>query len=61
MKVRFGRDGKVTKAWIVKSSGYPTVDLPIIASIYRWKAKGKKLRELNRPFEVKIHLILGRH
>ena len=59
VKVRFDRNGQVTKAWIVKSSGYPSVDLPIIASIYRWKAKGKKLTELNRPFEVEIHLILG--
>ena len=57
-KIRFNRKGRVIKAWMIKSSGYPSVDVPIIASIYKWRAKGKKLAELEGPFEVEMHLIL---
>ena len=59
VKVRFDRDGKVIKAWITQSSGYPSVDVPIVASMYRWRAKGKRLAELKGPFEVEIHILLG--
>ena len=57
-KVQFDRNGRVTRAWFTRSSGYPSVDLPVVASIYRWRATGKKLEELNRPFELEINIIL---
>ena len=60
-KVRFDRNGRVIRVWLTRSSGYPSVDLPVVASMYRWRAKGKKLAELNRPFELEINMILVPH
>ena len=60
-KVQFDRNGRVIRAWLTKSSGYPSVDLPVVASMYRWRATGKKLAELNRPFEIEINIILVSH
>ena len=58
VRVVFSKDGDVIDADIIKSSEYPNVDGPILASLYRWHASGKKLAELNRSFEVTIAVIL---
>ncbi len=44
--ITFGRDGSVTAARILKSSGAPDVDEPVLNSVYGWKAKGKDLDKL---------------
>ena len=59
--VQFDRHGRVIRAWLTKSSGYPSVDLPVVASMCRWRAKGRKLAELNRPFQLEIDIILVSH
>lgn len=44
----FGRDGRVKKARIVTSSGYPEeVDQPVLDAVYTWRAKGKALAKIN--------------
>ncbi len=58
VKVVFNKQGTVINADIVKSSDYPNIDGPIVASLYKWQATGKKLAEMNRSFEVTIHIIL---
>lgn len=51
-------DGRVIKAELVRSSGYPNVDGPVLASLYRWRAAGKRLAQLKQPLTVQIELIL---
>ena len=51
-------DGRVIEAKLITSSGYPNVDGPVLASLYQWRATGLKLDELDRPFELKIRLVL---
>ena len=58
VKVVFDRDGAVIDAQITKSSTYPNIDGPILASLYKWKATGHMLEELNAPFSVTIRIIL---
>lgn len=58
VRIRFDQDGKVLKAWIVRTSGYPSVDSPLVASMYEWRATGRKLEEFGRPFELTIDVIL---
>jgi len=53
------RDGRVINAILIKSSGYPNIDGPVLASLYKWRAQGEKLRRRNRPFELGIELILN--
>ncbi|MBL4590567.1 MAG: hypothetical protein JKY96_01265, partial [Phycisphaerales bacterium] len=61
--IRFGRDGKVKYADFLTSkdrkrrhdTGYVEVDSPLLAAIYQWRAKGKRLLELdpNAPNDPK--------
>lgn len=46
LDVRFNRSGAVFKATIVKSSGSPDVDSPVLAAVYGWTARGKDLELL---------------
>ncbi len=55
------RDGRVIQAELIRSSGYPDVDGPVEASLYLWRASGRRLAELDRPFELKIELIMTGH
>lgn len=58
-KIEFGPDGKVTRAVLIRSTGHAGYDAPIEASLYRWRAKGKRLEELNRSFVIYVDLLLG--
>jgi hypothetical protein len=58
--VRFDRTGKVTKAVLTTNTGQDSWDAPIVASLYEWRASGRKLEELDGPFEIEIELLLGR-
>ncbi len=60
VRIVFDKYGTVIEAEVLRSSGYPNIDGPILASLYKWKASGKKLEQLNRSFEVKINIILLR-
>lgn len=55
------RDGRVVEAILVRSSGYPNVDGPVVASLYKWRARGEKLAQLHRPFDLQVELILLGH
>lgn len=46
--IRFGKDGSVLSASIKPGteSGAPTIDEPILDSVYRWRASGKDIDEL---------------
>ena len=48
VRVTFNRAGRVTKAEFVRgrSTGYPEVDGPLLTAMYRWTARGAKLREI---------------
>ncbi len=52
------QDGRVIHAKLIRSSGYPNVDGPVLASLYKWQATGQKLAQLGRPFEIRVELIL---
>ena len=59
VRVMFDRAGTVTKAQLRKRTGYPEVDTPVRASLYRWRAGGKRLAEMDRPFQIDILLEIG--
>ncbi len=46
--IKFGKDGSVISASIKQGteSGQPTIDEPILDSVYRWRAAGQDLDEL---------------
>lgn len=58
VRVVFNKEGTVVQAEVLRSSGYANIDGPILASLYKWKASGRKLEQLNRSFEVNINIIL---
>jgi len=59
VRVLFNSKGEVTKAQLRQRAGYPEVDTPVRASLYRWRASGKRLEQMNRPFELAITLNIG--
>ncbi len=48
IRVTFNRAGRVTRAEFVRgrSTGYPEVDGPLLTAMYRWTARGSKLRDI---------------
>lgn len=46
LEVTFNRSGAVSRATVVKSSGSPDVDSPVLAAVYGWTARGKELELL---------------
>ena len=61
-ELRFRRDGKPARCLILRSSGDSRVDAAIQSSLYRWRAKGKKLEDLadGETVTVRIWIVLGR-
>jgi TonB family protein len=47
VRVRFDRRGRVAEASITSSSGYADVDEPVLNAIYLWRAKGKRLDQID--------------
>ena len=41
----FNSKGRVLRARILRSSGYPTVDGPVLGSLYKWTAEGEALNQ----------------
>ncbi|MEM8738347.1 MAG: hypothetical protein AAGG38_07710 [Planctomycetota bacterium] len=52
-------DGTVVEAVLVRSTGFDNVDAPILSSLYRWKVTGDRLQRMERPFTIRITLLLG--
>jgi TonB family protein len=46
LEAKFVRDGTVRSVRILKSSGFPDVDQPVIDAVFAWTAKGEALRKL---------------
>ena len=60
VEISFARNGRPTNARIIESSGDTRLDEPILDSLYRWRAKGKKLEDLKgeETFDVKLRILL---
>lgn len=46
LEAKFVRDGTVRSVRLLKSSGFPDVDQPVIDAVFAWTAKGEALRKL---------------
>ncbi len=61
--IRFGRDGVPTEARLLEATGDARFDQAILASLYRWRASGRKLTDLpadgSLDLEFRI-VIIGR-
>ena len=55
----FNREGQVTDARLIESTGYADIDGPLEASLYRWKASGPKLETIDGSFSIDVNLILS--
>jgi len=62
VEMRFMRNGRVKAARILETSGDRRMDSAIESSLYRWRAKGKQLRELkgDETIPVRIRIMFGR-
>lgn len=58
VRVTFNSQGEVIEAKFLKSTGYDNVDSPILSSLYKWKATGKKLEERGKGFSIIVRLKL---
>jgi len=59
-EIEFDRTGKAVNCTLLESSGFPSVDQPILDSLYGWRAQGKELEKL-KPGETakfRIRLLL---
>jgi hypothetical protein len=59
VKVTFSKEGAVTEAVIVKSSGYADIDGSILASLYKWRAAGEELEKRGKPFTIELKILMG--
>jgi len=62
VEIRFQKNGKPKRARILKSSGDRRIDEAIENSLYRWRARGKPLRELEagKTIPVQLKIILNK-
>ena len=56
VEIRFGRNGVATKPRFLERSGDPRIDEAILNSLYRWRARGKRLAELKGDETVAIRI-----
>jgi len=60
-RIVFNGQGQVVEAALIRSSGSPNVDGPVLASLYQWQASGKRLEQLvGDKLEIRLDLILMR-
>lgn len=57
--ITFDLDGTVLQADLLTSTGYENVDSPLLTSLYRWKATGKRLEAFTAPFQIEITILLN--
>lgn len=58
VEITFDRSGNVSSASVIRSSGYPDVDSPILSAVYQWRATGKALATLPSTPGSDGHLVL---
>ena len=56
--VVFNRKGRVIEARLIRSSGHAGVDGPILSSLYRWRATGDLLKDLDDELKFEVKLLL---
>ena len=56
--IKFGSNGKPKDAEILSSSGNIGVDVAVKASLYRWRARGKRLQGLTETGTIDVRLEL---
>ncbi|MFO0875251.1 MAG: hypothetical protein U0575_14950 [Phycisphaerales bacterium] len=61
VEIFFDRTGVPRKANIVRSSGDPRIDGPVVDSLYRWRASGSQLARLREgeTMRIEMRLMLG--
>jgi hypothetical protein len=61
VELQFRRDGKPQRVRIIEGSGDARIDEAILNSLYRWRAAGKELRELERGgvIPIRIRIVLS--
>lgn len=61
VELSFDRRGVPEVCRIVRSSGYTDVDTSVRTSLYRWRARGEALRDLEggRTIDIRIRIILN--
>ena len=59
VRVTFSSEGRVLDARFVRSTGTDTWDSPVLASLYRWRATGERLKRSSR-LELEVKLVLQR-
>lgn len=61
VEILFDRTGVPRKARVLKSSGDPRIDGPVIDSLYRWRASGESLTRLRdgETLRIEMRLLLG--
>lgn len=57
-KITFSARGDVVSVTMLRSAGHPAWDGPILASLYKWRATGTKLEQLNRSFDIEVNILL---
>lgn len=55
--VTFDQSGAVTYVKITQSSTYPNFDAAVLASLYRWRAVGKKMEHINTSFTMHFTIL----
>lgn len=57
--ITFDPDGTVLQADLLTSTGFENVDGPLLSSLYRWKATGKRLEQFTAPFQIELTILLN--
>ncbi|MEM9417443.1 MAG: hypothetical protein AAGA25_00130 [Planctomycetota bacterium] len=57
--ITFDPDGTVREATLITSTGFDNVDGPLLSSLYRWKATGKQLEKITKPFPIELTILLN--
>ncbi len=57
-ELHFDRDGKVRKVELIQDSGAPAIDDRLMDCLYRWRAKGDRLKTLKPDDRLKLKMRL---
>ncbi len=57
--ITFDLDGTVLQADLLTSTGFDNIDGPLLSSLYRWRATGKRLEDFTAPFQIEITILLN--
>ncbi|MCC5828501.1 MAG: hypothetical protein JJU36_03550 [Phycisphaeraceae bacterium] len=58
VRIQFNTQGRVIRHEVVRGSGVQELDSAIVSGLYRWRATGEKLREIEHPFWREFTILL---